>query len=144
MNWTQVVETIPAVTTIRMTTIPTINTPIAKLDIPMNVVGKPEQRLHQRAGADHLRNQVENADDERADGGGQLDAAAVELGVEGVGEGEFAQALERLGDDKQRDHPSAKKSDGIKKSVVPVKRDHPANAEKRRGRQDSRRRKRRH
>ena len=68
MNCTQVVETMPAVTTIRITTAPTSTTPAQ--------CGKPEQRLHEHARADHLRDQIEDAHDQRADAGGELDAAA--------------------------------------------------------------------
>ena len=91
MNCTQVVETMPAVTTIRMTTTPTISTPIAKLDTP-RTRRQSQQRLDQRPGPDHLRDQVEQADDQRADRGRQLDPAAVELAVQRVGERELAPA----------------------------------------------------
>ena len=68
MNCTQVVETMPAVTTMKITTAPTSTTPTQ--------CGRPKQRLHQHAGADHLRNEIEDAHGERADAGGELDAAA--------------------------------------------------------------------
>ena len=68
MNCTQVVETMPAVTTIKITTAPTSTTPTQ--------CGRPKQRLHQHARADHLRDQIKHAHGERADAGGELDAAA--------------------------------------------------------------------
>ena len=65
-----------------------------------------KKRLDQRACADHLRDEIENRDDQRRNRRRQLDTAGVEAAVERVGEGEFAQALNRLGDDKERDDPT--------------------------------------
>ena len=95
-------------------------------------VRQAEQRRDQRAGADHLRNQVEEADDQRADGGRQLDAARVVAAVEGVGEGEAPHPLQRLGDDEERDDPAGEVADRIQEAVVAVEGDHPADAEERR------------
>ena len=95
-------------------------------------VRQAEQRRDQRAGADHLRNQVEEADDQRADGRRQLDAARVVAAVEGVGEGEAAHPLQRLGDDEERDDPAGEVADRIQEAVVAVEGDHPADAEERR------------
>src|SRR5262249_36187991 len=71
--------------------------------------------------------------DERADGGGELDAAGVELGVEGVGEGVAAETLEGFGDDEQGDDPAGEVADGVEEAVVAVEGDHAADAEERCG-----------
>ncbi len=99
------------------------------------VVRDAEQRLDQHAGADHLRDQVADRDDQRADRGGQLDAARVELGVDRVGEGVLAQTLHRLGDDEQGDDPAGEVADRVEEAVVADRGDHAADAEERRRRQ---------
>src|SRR5205085_726435 len=53
--------------------------------------------------------------------------------VERVGEGVLTQPLDRLGDDEQRDDPPGQVPDAVEETVVPVERDHPADAQKRRG-----------
>ena len=94
-----------------------------------------QQRHDQVARSDHLRNEIEDADDERRDRHRQFDAAAVEPAVEGVGEGELPKRLDRLGDHEQRHDPAGEKSDRIEKPVVAVEGDHPADAEERRRRE---------
>jgi len=96
-------------------------------------VREAEQRLHERARADHLGNQIERADDQGADRGGELDATAVELLVEGVGKREPAHSLERLGDHEQCHHPTREIADGVEESVVSVERDKAANSQERCG-----------
>src|SRR5207253_1847554 len=88
-----------------------------------------EQRLDKRAGADHLGDEIEGADDECADGGGELDGARIEAAVEGVGEGESAEAFDGFGDDEECDDPAGKVADRVEKSVVSVPRDHAADSE---------------
>jgi hypothetical protein len=58
-------------------------------------------------------------------GGGELDPARVIAVIEGVGEGEPAEALERLGDDEERHDPARQVSDRVEEPVVPVEGDHP-------------------
>ena len=50
-----------------------------------------------------------------------------------VGKGEFAQPFDRLGNHKQSDDPARQVADGIEESVITVKGDHAANAQKGRG-----------
>src|SRR2546425_24299 len=80
-------------------------------------------------GPHHLRDQIEQADQQRADRRGQLDAAGVELAVQRISEGVLAQPLDRFGDDEQRHDPAGEVADAVKKSVVAEERDHPADAE---------------
>ena len=54
--------------------------------------------------------------------------------VQGVGEGESAQPLERLGDHEQRHDPAGEVADRVEKTVVAVEGDHPADAQERCGR----------
>ena len=100
----------PAVATMVITIAPTMMTP--------QCMRQAQQRLDQHAGADHLRDQVADRDDQRADGGGQLDAARVVLGVDGVGEGVLAQPLHRLGHHEQRHDPAGQVADRVEEAVV--------------------------
>jgi hypothetical protein len=59
----------------------------------------------------------------------------VEAVVQRVGEGEPAEALQRLGDDEERHDPARQVADRVEESVVPIEGDHAADAEERRGRQ---------
>ena len=93
-----------------------------------------QERLHQHAGADHLRNQIEHAHGQRAHARGQLDAARIETGVERIGKRELAQPLHRLRDHEQRDDPARQVADRVQKPVVAIEGDHPADAQERRGR----------
>ena len=52
------------------------------------------------------------------------------MAIEGVGECEFAQPFQRLGDDQQRHDPAGKEADGIEKAVVTLKGDDAGDAEK--------------
>ena len=92
-------------------------------------VGKAEQRLDQGSRPHHLRNQVEDADDQRADPRRQGDRARLKLAVQRVGKRVLAESLQRLCDDKQRDDPARQKADRVQEPVIAVERDHPADAE---------------
>ena len=94
---------------------------------------KAEERLDEDAGPDHLRYQVEDADGQRADAGGKLDAARLKLGVQCVCKRELSKTLHGLGDDKQRDNPARQVPDRVQEAIVTVKGDHPTNAKERRG-----------
>ena len=59
----------------------------------------------------------------------QLDALGVELGVEGVGKGVLAEALHRLGDQEEGDHPAGQIADGVEEAVVAGGGDHAGDAE---------------
>src|SRR6185436_1656149 len=59
-----------------------------------------------------------------------LDSPAVELRIQRIGERVLPQPLDRLGDDEQRDDPTSEIADRVEKSIVPIERDHPADAEK--------------
>ncbi len=104
-------------------------------DADADPVRQAEQRLNQNAGADHLRDQVEDRDDQGRDGGHQLDALGVELGVEGIGEGVLAEALHRFGDQEEGDHPAGQVADRVHPAVVAGRGDHAADAEERGGRE---------
>jgi len=98
-------------------------------------IAQAEERADECAGTDHLGDQVKSADDERGDCGGQLDAAGVKAAVEGIGEGEAAQALDRLGDDEQRDDPAGEVADRVEETIVAVPGDHPADTQEAGGRE---------
>src|SRR5262249_24972755 len=85
--------------------------------------------------ADHLRNQVEDAHNESADRGRELDGPRAELAIESVREGVAAESLERLRDDEQGHDPAGEVSDRVEEPVVAEKGDHSADTEERRRRQ---------
>ena len=97
-------------------------------------MGEPKERHDQIPGAHHLRDQIEDAHNQRRDRHRQLDATAVVFRVEGVGEGERPQRFDRLGDHKQGDDPPGQESDRVEKAVEAVEGDHPADAEEARRR----------
>ena len=98
-------------------------------------MGKAQQRHDQVAGAHHLRNEIEDAHDERRDRHRQLDATAVVFRVESIGKGELPQRLDRLGDHEQRHDPAGEKSDRVEEAVEAMEGDHPADAEEARRRE---------
>ena len=98
-------------------------------------VRQAEQRLDEHARPDHLRNQVKDGDDERGHGGGEFDASRVEAIVQSIGKGESAQSFERLRNHEQCDDPTREVTNRIEEAIVPVGRDHAADAEKGRGRE---------
>src|SRR5690606_40443337 len=61
----------------------------------------------------------------------ELDAARIELAVQGVREGEPAQPLHRLGDHEECHDPAGQVADRVQETVVAIKGDHPADAQDR-------------
>jgi hypothetical protein len=98
-----------------------------------DLVTPAQQRLDDRTRADHLRHQIKEAHDQRADASGQRNALALEAAVERIRERELPQPLDGLGDHEQRDHPPGQVSDRVEESVVAVKRDESADPQERRG-----------
>ena len=98
-------------------------------------VRQAQQGLHQHPGSHHLRNEVEQADRQRADPRRQLDPPRLKPRVESVGEGELPQPLHRLRDHEQCHHPARQVANRVQESVVAIEGDHPADPEERRRRE---------
>ena len=82
-----------------------------------DVVIQPEQQLDQLAGTDHLDDQVEADHGQRAEGGKGADAVLVEAVGGDVGEGEFAEIAQPLGNQEQDDRPADEEADGVDEAV---------------------------
>ncbi len=93
-----------------------------------------EEQGDERAGTDHLREQVEDRDDHRGRCGrgayGALPHAVGEL----VGHRVSAGVAQQLGDEQQGDQPSDEEADRVEESVVAVERDEARDAEEGRSR----------
>ena len=97
-------------------------------------VVEAEQQLDQLAGADHLRDQVEGDDDQRAAGRQNADRGLTEAERGDVGEGELAEVAQRLRDQEGHDRPADEKADRIDQTVIARRVDEAGNAEERGGR----------
>ena len=93
-----------------------------------------EQQRHERARADHLREQVEDRDHHGGRGGGGADRALPHPVGELVGHGVAAGVAQQLGDQQQRDQPGDEEPDRVEEAVVPAEGDGAGDAEERRGR----------
>ncbi len=80
-------------------------------------VGKAEQQLDERAGADHLGDEVEGHDRERADRRQDADGGLVEPEGGDVGEGELAEVAQPLRDEEQHDRPADEEADRVDQPV---------------------------
>ena len=81
-------------------------------------VGQAEQQLDQLAGADHLRDQVEGDDGQRAAGGERADRGLLQPVGGDVGEGVLAEIAQALGDHEQDDRPADQKADRVDQAVI--------------------------
>ena len=85
------------------------------------------------AGADHLRDQIERDDGERADRGGDAHRALAQAVRDDVGERVLAEVAQRLGD-QERDHrPADEQADRVDQAVEARRRDQARDAEEARG-----------
>src|SRR5262245_49379465 len=96
---------------------------------------KTEQRLNQHSGADHLRNQIEDADGKSADGSRELNAARLKSIIQSIRESVFSQTLKRLRYHEEGDDPAGQITNRVKEAVIAVEGDHAADAEERSRRQ---------
>ena len=81
-------------------------------------VVEAEQQLDQLAGADHLRDQVEGHDDQRAAGREDADRRLPEPERGDVGEGELAEVAQPLGDQERDDRPADQEADRVDQAVI--------------------------
>ena len=95
-------------------------------------IGQAEQQLDQLARADHLRDQIEGDDDQRASRRHGADRRRLEAIGDDVGEGEAAEIAQRLGHQEHDDRPADEKADRIDQAVIAEGVDQRRNAEKRR------------
>ena len=84
-----------------------------------------EQQRDERAGADHLREQVEDRHDDGRGGGGGAHRALPHPVGQLVGHRVAAGVAQQLGDQQQRDQPGDQEADGVEEAVVAVERDRP-------------------
>ena len=92
-----------------------------------------EQQRDQRAGAHHLRQQVEDRDHDRGGGRRGAHRALTHPVGELVGHRVAAGVAEQLRDQQQGDQPGDQEADGVEEAVVPGQRDGSRDAEERRG-----------
>ena len=85
--------------------------------------GEAEHQPEERPGADHLRDQVEEHRDERAEGGGGADRPRLQAVGHDVGEGVLAEVAQRLGDQEHDDRPADEPAHGVDQAVVALCRD---------------------
>ena len=97
-------------------------------------VFQTEQQLDQLAGADHLGDQVERHDDQRAGGGQRADRRLLEPVRGHVGEGVLAEVAELLRDQEQDDRPADQEADRVDQPVEARGIDQRRDAEERCGR----------
>ena len=90
---------------------------------------KAKQRLDQDTRTNHLGNQIENTHRQGADSSGKLEPWRLKLRIQCIREGELTQPLHRLGNHKQGDNPTRKKTDGVEKAIVTVECNHPTDPE---------------
>ncbi len=90
-----------------------------------------EEQGHERAGADHLRQQVEDRDHDRRGGGSLPDRALLHPVGELVGHRVAAGVAEHLGDEQQCDQPGHEEADRVQEAVVAGERDRTGDAEER-------------
>ena len=81
-------------------------------------IGQAEQQLDQLAGADHLGDQVEGDDGQRAAGRERADRGLLQPVGGDVGEGVLAEIAQALGDHEQDDRPADQKADRIDQAVI--------------------------
>ena len=100
-----------------------------------DLVADAEQQRHEAAGTGHLREQVEEADDEGRGRGGDAHRALLEPERQHVGHRELARVAQQLGDEQQRHEPRDEEADRVEEPVVAGDRDRADDAEERRRRQ---------
>ncbi len=93
-----------------------------------------EQQRHERAGAHHLREQVEDRDDDRGDAGRRAHRTLPHPEGEDVAHRVLARVAQQLRDEQQRDEPRDQEADRVEEAVVAVQRDDPGDAEEGSGR----------
>ena len=103
-------------------------------DVLRGVAADVEQQRDQRAGADHLGEQVEDRDDDGRGGGRRTDRALAHPEGELVGHRVAAGVAQHLGDQQQRHQPGDEEADRVEEAVVPAEGDGAGDAEERRRR----------
>ena len=93
-----------------------------------------EQQLDQLPGADHLRDQVERHDDQRARGGEHAHRRLLEAERGDVGEGELAEVAQPLGHQEGDDRPADEEADRVDQPVEAADHHRRRDAEERRRR----------
>ena len=92
-----------------------------------------QQQRDQRAGADHLGDEVEDRHRDGRDTGGHPDRALAHPERQHVAHRVAAGVAHQLGDQQQGDQPRDQEADRVEEAVVPEQRDQPGDAEERRG-----------
>ncbi len=92
-----------------------------------------QQQRDERAGADHLREQVEDRDHDRGRGRRRADRTLLHPERELVGHREAAGVAQQLRDQQEREQPGHQEADGVEEAVVAGQGDQPGDAEERRG-----------
>jgi hypothetical protein len=93
-----------------------------------------QQQGHQRAGPDHLGQQVEDRHRHGGDGGGRTDRTLPHPERQNVGHRVAARVAQQFGDEQQRHQPRDQEADRVQEPVVAVERDEAGDAEERRRR----------
>ena len=93
--------------------------------------GQSEHELDERAGADHLRNEVKEHRGERTGCRSRANGPLLETECDHVGKGVLAQVPERFGDEEHDDGPAHEPAHGIDEAVKAFGRHQPGDAEER-------------
>ena len=96
-------------------------------------VFEAEEQPDEVARADHLRDQIERHDRERADGGSDADGRLPQPERDDIGKRVPSEIAQRLGDEKHHDRPPDEKSDRVDQPVEARQRDEARDAEEARG-----------
>jgi hypothetical protein len=78
---------------------------------------------------DHLRDEVEERNDQRADGSSQLNGLGVEPRVQRISEGVAPEPFHGFGHDEQRHDPAGQVANRVQETVIAGGGDQTANAE---------------
>lgn len=87
------------------------------------------------AGAGHLRDEVEQRDEQRAESGGDAHRLLAQAERQHVRHGEAPHVAQGLRDEQEGDEPRDEEADGVEEPVVARQRDGPDDAEERRRRE---------
>ena len=88
-----------------------------------------QQRLDQSPCSDHLRDQVNQADDQGAQASRRANPRGLKFAGQGIGKRVLTKPLERFGDNQQGHQPTGEVSDRIEKTVESIEGDHAADAQ---------------
>ena len=97
------------------------------------LVRNAEHQRDEVAGADHLRDRVEEQRQDAADRRGDPDRRLLQPERDDIGKGELAEVAQRLGDEEHQRRPADQPPGGVDHPVVAAQRDQAGDAEERRG-----------